>query len=81
MSSALARRDLDQRLGRAGDQHHRAVVEHQAVAVAQRDRLGEVEQQLGAALAGEHDAPAVAVAGIEHDAVARGRSRPTRRAA
>ena len=66
------RRDLDQRLGLPGHQHDAAVVEHDAVAVAQRHRLVEVEQELGAALALEHDAAAMAVAGIEHHAVDRG---------
>ena len=37
-----------------------------------RHRLLEIEQEFGALLAGQHDAPPVAVAGVEHDAVAGG---------
>ena len=78
--SGVARGDLQQRLGLPRDQHHRAVIEHDAVAVAQRDRLVEVQHEIGAALAFEHDPAAMPVAGIEHDAVERGRGIPEPRA-
>ena len=68
-SCGRLRGDLDQRLRLAGDTHDRAVVEHEPVAVAQHHRPAAVEQELGAPLAGEHDAPAMALVGIEHDAV------------
>ena len=42
------RRNLDQRLGLAGDQHDRAVVKQQAVAIAKGGRPVEVEQEFGA---------------------------------
>ena len=58
-----------------------AVVEHDAVAVAQRHGLVEVEQEFRAALALEHDAAAMPVARIEHDAVDRGGGIPEARAA
>ena len=63
--------DLGQRLGLPRHQHDPAVVEHDAVAVAQRHGLVEVQQELGAALALEHDAAAMPVARIEHDEVDR----------
>ena len=70
-SSALAAAISTSGSALAGDAHDRAVVEHEAVAVAQRDRLRQVEQEFRAALAGQHDAAAVALAGVEHDAVDR----------
>ena len=51
----------------------------QPVAVAQAHRLREVEQELDALLAGQHDAPPIAVAGVEHDAVDRRRCVPIAR--
>ena len=63
------RRDLGQRLGLSGHQHDPAIVEHDAVAVAQRDRLVEIQQELRAPLALEHDAAAMPVACIEHDEI------------
>ena len=71
----VRRRDLDQRLRLAGDPHDRAVVEHQPVAVAQLHRLRQIEQIGRAALADEHDAPAMAV--CRHRA-RRGRARRSR---
>jgi hypothetical protein len=67
----IGRRDLDQRLRPAGDAHHSAIVEKEAVAVAQCRRLRQVEQELGAALAGEDDAAAMALLRIERDAIDR----------
>ena len=63
--------NFDQRFLFARHQHDRPVVEHEAVAVAQHQRLGKIEQEFGALFAPEHDAAALPVAGIEHDAVAR----------
>jgi hypothetical protein len=63
------RRHLDQRLGLTRDPHDPAVIEHEPIAVAQGLRPCEVEQEHGTPLAGEHDPPPLAVAGIEHDAV------------
>ena len=48
-SCADRRGDFDQRLGLAGDAHDGAVVEHEAVAVAQRGRVRQIEQELRAA--------------------------------
>ncbi len=59
--------------------HDGAVIEQQTVAVAQRHGLFEIEQEFGALLAGEHDAPAGAVAGVEHDAVGGGACVPVGR--
>ena len=58
-----------------------AIVEHDAVAVAQRDRLVEIQQELGAPLALEHDAAAMPVACIEHDEIDGGGRIPEARAA
>jgi mannose-6-phosphate isomerase-like protein (cupin superfamily) len=63
------RRDLDQRLGLPYHQHDPAIVEHDAVAVAQRDGLVQIQQKLGPMLALEHDAAAMPVACIEHDEI------------
>jgi len=65
-------RDLSEGFGLAGNQHDPAVVEHDAVAIAQRHGLVEVQQEFCATLALEHDAAAVPVAGIEHDKVGGG---------
>ncbi len=75
-SCGVARGDLDQRLGLAGDPHDRAVLEHEAVAVAQRDGVRQIEQKGGAAFARQHDAAAMALVGIEHHAIDRGRRVP-----
>ena len=72
----LACRDCDQGLGLARHQHHRAVVENDAVAVAHRHRLVEIEQEFGPALALEHDAAAMPVGRAQHDAVDGGRGIP-----
>ena len=63
------RRDLDQRLGLAGNPHDCAVLEHEPVAVPQRGRMRQVEQECGAALARQRDPPAMALIGVEHDMV------------
>lgn len=61
--------DLGQGFGLAGHQHDAAIVEHDPVAVAQRHGLVEVQQELGAAFALEHDAAAMPVTRVEHDEV------------
>src|ERR1019366_7587848 len=63
--------NLHQLLMRTRDQHDAAVVEHETIAVAQAYWLGEVEQKLRAILSGHHDAPTLAVTGVEHDAIDR----------
>jgi hypothetical protein len=57
----------------AGNQHDPAIVEHDAVAVAQRHGLVEVHQEFCSAFTLQHDAAAMPVARIEHD-----ESRPRR---
>ena len=79
--AACARASSQQRLGLARHQHDRAVVEHDAVAVAQRHRLVEIEQEIGAALALQHDAAAMPVVGIEQHPVDRRGRIPVARAA
>ena len=61
--------DFNQRLGPPNDADDRAVVEHQAVAVAQRGGLRKIEQEFCAALAAQHDAAAMAVMRVERDRV------------
>jgi mannose-6-phosphate isomerase-like protein (cupin superfamily) len=60
---------LSQGFGLTGNQHDPAIVEHDAIAVAQRHGLVEVQQELGAALALERDAAAMPIARIEDDEV------------
>jgi mannose-6-phosphate isomerase-like protein (cupin superfamily) len=76
-----ARGDLKQRLRLPGHEHDPAVVEHDAVTVAQRHRLVEIEQEFGAARAAKLDPPAVPVAGVEHDDVGGAFGIPEARAA
>ena len=66
-----ARFDFDECLGLGRYENHCAVVEHQPVAVFERDRTIEVEQKASAALAGEDETPAMSLVGIEHDAIDR----------
>jgi hypothetical protein len=63
-------RNVQQRLGLGDDPHDRAIFEDEAVAVAQHGGVRQVEQDTRAALAGQREAAALAVVGIEHDAVA-----------
>jgi hypothetical protein len=65
----VGRRDLGERLRSRDDSYSCAVAEHQAIAVAQRRRLGKIEEKLQAALGGQRDAAAEALVGIEHHAV------------
>jgi hypothetical protein len=60
---------LEQRLRETGDTDDAAVVEHQAVAVAQQNGMRQIKQEFGASLAGQHHAPEVPAVGIEHHAI------------
>ena len=75
-SCSRRRGDLDQRLALAGDTHDGAILEHEAVAVTQRGRVRQIEQECRAALAGQRNPAAMALVGIEHDAVDRRRAVP-----
>lgn len=61
----VGRGDFDEWLRAADHTDDCAVVEHEAVAVAERGRLGEIEQKFGAVLAAQHHAAAMALMGIE----------------
>jgi hypothetical protein len=73
---SIGRGDLDKRLRPPGNAHDRAVIEDEAVAVAQRRRLRQVEEEGRAALAGQDDAAAMALLRIERDAIDRARVVP-----
>jgi hypothetical protein len=73
---AVGSGDFNKRLRPSDDADDRAVLEHQAVAVAQRGGLWEIEQEFCAALAAQHDAAAMAVMRIECDRVDRRRLIP-----
>jgi hypothetical protein len=75
------RHDLDQRLALAAHQNDRSVLEHQAVTVAQRGRLGQVEQNLCAPLTDQYDAAAMAFVGIKHHGIDNARAIQSARAA
>ena len=62
-------RDLGQRLRNSLHGDNRAVVEHEAIAVAQRDGTFEVEQERRAVLSRQNDSPTVTVIGIENHAI------------
>jgi len=68
--------DLNERLRPAGNPHDAAAVEQEPVAVMQRRRLRQVEQEAGAALADEDDAAAVTILRVERDAIDRARVIP-----
>jgi hypothetical protein len=63
--------NLDQRLRRRHHLDQAAVVEHQRVAAAQRQRVLEVEQEFESAGAGHRHPPPVPVIEIEHDGIGR----------
>src|SRR6202045_3985162 len=65
------RADLEERLVLAGDAYQGAILEHETVAVVQRSCVRQIEQELDAAFAGQHDSSAIAFVGIEHDLVDR----------
>jgi hypothetical protein len=63
--------DLEQRLRRRDHFDQPAIVEHQRVAAAQRDRVFEIEQKLEPARAGHRHPPPVPIVEIEHDGIGR----------
>ena len=63
--------DLEQRLRRRDHLDQPAVVEHQRVAAAQRDRVFQIEQEFEPARAGHRHPPPVPVVEIEHDGIGR----------
>ena len=63
--------DLQQRLRKATDRDDGAVLQDQPVAVVQRLRLRKIEQDPRSTFATQNDPAAVAVAGIQHDAIHR----------
>ena len=71
--------DFDQRLRLAVDAHDRSVIEHETVSVLQADRYRQIEQKPRALHAGQHDAAAMALIGVEHDGIGRGRRVPVAR--
>ena len=64
--------DLDQRLGGGDDLDQPAVLEHQRIAAAQRQRMFEVEQECEPPRAGHRHPPAMSVIESEHDGIGRG---------
>jgi len=62
---------LSQGFGLAGNQHDPAIVEHDAVAIAQRYGLVKVQQEFCSAFTLQHNAAAMPVARVEHDEVGR----------
>ena len=65
----IATAKLDQRLRRRNHLDEPAVVEHQGVAAAQRDRLRQIEQEFEATRAGHGHATPVAVVELQHDRI------------
>ena len=66
---SVGRGDFDERLRAADHTDDCPVVQHEAVAVAERGGLRKVEQKFGAVLAAKHHAAAMALMGIELDRV------------
>jgi hypothetical protein len=62
---AVGGSNFGQRLRPADDAHNAAVVEHESVTVAQRHRVRQVEQKGGAPFAGQDDAAAMPLVGVE----------------
>jgi hypothetical protein len=67
----VAAADFEQRLGRGDHLDQPAVLKHQRVAAAQRDDLGQVEQELQPARAGHRHAAAMPVVELEHNRIGR----------
>jgi hypothetical protein len=65
----IGRDDLHQRLGRGLHGYGAPVVEHKPVAVMQQGRLGQVEQELGAAPTAQNYSPAMPEIMVEEDCV------------
>jgi hypothetical protein len=62
-------RDLDERLALAGNAHDGAIVEQETIAVMQRGRLRQIQQDLCAAPPRQHDAANMAFVGSEFHAI------------
>ena len=60
--------DFKKRLWPPGNADDRTIIQHQPVAVAQRDCLPQVEHKLGAAFGGQNNAAAITLVRIERDA-------------
>lgn len=67
----VAAADLQQRLGGCDHLDQPSIVQHQRVAAAQRDDLGQIEQELKPARAGHRHPSPVPVVELEHDGVGR----------
>lgn len=63
--------DLGQRLRRRHDFDQPAIVEHQRVTAAQRDRVLQIEQKFQSARAPHRHPPPVPIVEIEHDGIGR----------
>ena len=61
--------DFDQRLRAADDAHDAAIIENETITVTERGSLRQVEQEGGAALAGQNDATAIALMRIERNLI------------
>ena len=61
--------DFNERLRPADDTDDRAVVEHKAVAVAQRCGLRQIEQKFCAALTAQHHPPAMTLMRVERNRI------------
>lgn len=61
--------NFQQRLRRRHDLDQPAVIEHQRVSAAQRDRILEVQQEFKPARAHHRHSPPVAIVEIEHDGI------------
>jgi hypothetical protein len=64
-----SRRDLDQRFLLARNPYDRPIVKHETVAIAQRDGLRQIEQELRAAPPTQDDAAAMAFVGGKLNAI------------
>jgi len=61
--------NFDQRLRPADDAHDAAIIENETITVTERGSLRQVEQEGGAALAGQNDATAIALMRIERNLI------------
>jgi hypothetical protein len=66
---SIGGRDFDQRLRPADHADDGAVVEHEAVAVAERSGLRQIEQKFGAALTAQHHPSAMALVRVERNGI------------
>jgi hypothetical protein len=67
--SGVFGRYVNQRFALADHAHHRTVLEHEAIAIAQQRRRRQVEEKSGTALARQRNAPAISLFRVEHDAI------------